>query len=289
IAVGGGGAPGGHGGGAVGSINDPSSPLGADRGGETSSRGLGGDPLSHGGGVASGTASFTGGSGQAPNVNVEGSSNIAQPNIGQPNIGQGTGQAEVDGGVRDAQYQTSSSHAEAAVTSQTGAGGQAVMSGDAKGTVDARVSGSVQQADVGFQANQARQAGETYEANAKVEAQNRAIAGSGYQDEYNTAQNAQNERVYQENRVYETKAEAAEVKVAVENPTATGTAYASTRAHAEANEQINERAPIAPTDAQAKVDLASDAVNHPVATAESKAEVKIEADVSGRVDPTPKK
>ena len=124
---------------------------------------------------------------------------------------------------------------------------------------------------------------------AQADAQDRATASAGVDDEVQRVDDARAEKEMREEQLREAQATRADVEVAAADPTGTAAGAASVRAESE----IRDRTPEQVTDARARADEATDAVRHPVATAEgeleSKLDVEVEGEVGGSIGPTTKK
>jgi hypothetical protein len=204
-----------------------------------------------------------------------------------------TGGAQTDvSGMSD--QASASSIAGGSAAGQAGASANSVISGDASDDAHQRADDAMAHADVSYQADVATQGVSDAEAGAKVEAEDRVIAGAGAQGEVQTYQNVQAERSYREGQVDEARGDVAEAKVASADPTG----YAAERGRVEvdgrAQAEVDRATPARVRDAQGRVaeaqgdaEFARGAVADPTGTVEGEAQVKIEGEVG--VDLPPKK
>jgi hypothetical protein len=249
----------------------PSGMQGAERGIGTSSASGGvttGDPNQFTRGSSVSGSSSTSGLGSSGNVDVKVDTDS-----------QGSAQ-DLQNATTDAQYKASEGSVSGRLDQQMGAGGRAVISGD---TQEGRVMQGAGNADVVGTAQGELDVGEAAHDKARNAARNEVQEQVGLTDPTSKASRAQSAGYEASAKLDHGKATYSQGQAVAADPTGSAKHEAMDRGMRE----VNERAPVNPSDVEAKVNTGAQVVRDPAAAGEAHVEVEVDAKVRG-VDPTKK-
>ncbi|NVB81637.1 MAG: hypothetical protein HOV81_24800, partial [Kofleriaceae bacterium] len=213
------------------------------------------------GGGAKGAAAVSG--------DVSAASSVASGNVGgkaNVDIAAGDPAKNAKHDMAEAQGNVSGSAAQAGVKRTIGGEGNAAVSGGAGGVAEARAEGAVQGS-----AGAVR--GPDAEGSVKMEASSR-VAGSDPRPEVE----ARHDAVIDDKNRQQARAQDARDTAADPTGAATGAA----------TDEAKDRSPVDTGEAKANVNVAADTIKHPTEGVKGQAEVSVDAQVRGGIDPTKK-
>ncbi|HEY5950071.1 MAG TPA: hypothetical protein VIV40_31465 [Kofleriaceae bacterium] len=189
-------------------------------------------------------------------------------------------------GTTDAQFKASSTSGEARVYSEIGPDGKSVVKGGAQGMGEGEVDSAMYDHDVGRQGQDKLHVEKLQQRDAATELRGSAAGEAGYRDPASEAARARQLELNQQDaalgRVDSAQDTGAEAQRAYDDPSGTATRTGKDAGMA----QVNERAPVGETRANAKV--ATETIRDPAQAGEARAEAEVDVEVRG-VDPTKKK
>jgi hypothetical protein len=244
-----------------GAAQNPAGIMGDGRGVETSSAVSDPNQFSRGSSISgsTGTSNVTG----SASMNVDAS-----------------GTRDLESSTYDAQHAADPSHVDAGMNQTLGADGRAAISG---GTGEQHVMAGAREADAQMHVER----NVDVEGRAQTEATNSARSGVqdeiGLNDPNAAAGRAQSAGYKASGQVQAGQTTVASGQAVVADPTGSAKSAAADAGMRE----VNERAPLTPADAQAKVNVASPTVRDPATAGEARVDVEVDAKVRG-IDPTKK-